>query len=306
MSTVTIVVFCNKNDFFLTKICISSIRYFYPDIEILLVKDELNGKFSTKELEKRFQVNIFDCGKRKFGWAAAKTFFLLQANVGKKYLLLDSDIVFIEPFLERLLPKVNFNDIVVSADFYENVYTKHVRETYFDVTEVETFDPTYAYPGFFFNTGQIFITGGAISVEQLFPFFDRSAFPYWKRLDTFPLVDQSLYNYLFPTLTKRNELTLETDKFMIWSESEEAKNITLDKVIARCEHGGLIHWAGARRTPYLKKMSNSSVLEFFEQEYYKNIFLGSWLKFYRTQAHILNGYYVRLRNKMTPQKKADT
>ena len=102
MVDLTIVVFCNKLDFFLTRICVASIRYFYKDIKILLVKDELNGKFSTKEIEKKFNVEIYDCGRKKFGWAASKTFFLLQAKDGQKYLLLDSDTVFIEPFLERI------------------------------------------------------------------------------------------------------------------------------------------------------------------------------------------------------------
>ena len=55
---ISIVVFCNAKDYFLTKICVASIRHFYPDIEILLVKDELNGKFSTRILERNFKVKV--------------------------------------------------------------------------------------------------------------------------------------------------------------------------------------------------------------------------------------------------------
>lgn len=53
MVNITIVVFCNKLDFFLTRICVTSIRYFYPSIRILLVKDEIHGRFSTSLFERR-------------------------------------------------------------------------------------------------------------------------------------------------------------------------------------------------------------------------------------------------------------
>jgi hypothetical protein len=56
INDLTIVVCCNKKDFFFARICIASIRYYYPDINIELIKDPGNGKFNSGELEKYFNV----------------------------------------------------------------------------------------------------------------------------------------------------------------------------------------------------------------------------------------------------------
>ncbi len=58
-----IYIICHKLDFFLTKIAVASIRYYYPDVEINLIKDELNGDFATKDLEKYFKVKIVQLEK---------------------------------------------------------------------------------------------------------------------------------------------------------------------------------------------------------------------------------------------------
>lgn len=34
MDSISVVIFANRRDFFLTKLCVASIRYYYPEIEI--------------------------------------------------------------------------------------------------------------------------------------------------------------------------------------------------------------------------------------------------------------------------------
>lgn len=297
MDDLTIVVFCNKLDFFLTRICVASIRYFYKDIKILLVKDELNGKFPTKEIEKKFNVEIYDCGRKKFGWAASKTFFLLQSKVGQKYLLLDSDTVFIEPFLERIYLDLTASAFIISADYYSDIHTSHINCTYFEVQKVLKYDPCYRYPGYFFNTGQLFITGGKINKKHLANYFDSDNFPYWTRLDLFPMVDQSVYNYIFPKLHAEGTIELKPQQFMLWSEGSEAKRVALNEVIAKTSKGGLIHWAGAKRTPVINKMSRNDILDFFQNEYYKKVALGKLRIEKRKAEFIIYSYWLRAKNK---------
>ena len=62
INDLTIVVCCHKKDYFLARICVASIRYYYPSILIELVKDEGNGKFNTTELEKNLHVKAVDLG----------------------------------------------------------------------------------------------------------------------------------------------------------------------------------------------------------------------------------------------------
>ena len=61
---------------------------------------------------------------------------------------------------------------------------------------------------------------------------------------------------------------------MIWSESREAQEIGLEDIISGREMRGLIHWAGALRVPYLKSMTRSDLLIYFEDYYYTFIPYG--------------------------------
>lgn len=298
MVDIKIVIAVNKKDVWFCRICVASIRYYYPDVEIFLLKDELNGKFATKEIEKKFGVKVYDCGKKIFGWAASKTFFLLQAEKGKRFLIMDSDIVFIEPFLERILSEMDNANFIVSGDLYSDVYSQHVKETYFDTEKLLEFDPEYKYPGFLFNTGQIFVTGGLVTNEDLSEFFNSEAYPFWKRRDLFPLVDQSVYNYVFPRLHNAERIKLHSQKFMIWSESKEAKMLELNNVISKTATGGVIHWAGAKRTPFIQKMTRNDIIEFFQNEYYKYDILGTVKILWRKYLFVSNSYFQRIKHKM--------
>ena len=124
LNDLTIVVCCNKRDFFFAKICIASIRYYYPEIAIELVKDAGNGNFDTKDMENVFNVKLIDLGIKKLGWSGAKFHYLYQMPKGKKVLLLDADIVFTGPFLERMKELYMNNDYVVSAEFNQNPYSE--------------------------------------------------------------------------------------------------------------------------------------------------------------------------------------
>ena len=44
----------------LTSICVASIRYWYPDIPIYLIKDEVDGSFSTREIERIWNVGVME------------------------------------------------------------------------------------------------------------------------------------------------------------------------------------------------------------------------------------------------------
>lgn len=275
----TIVICCNKKDFFLAKICIASIRYYYPEIAIELVKDIGNGDFNTKDLEIYFNVRLVDLGIKKLGWSSAKFHYLYQMPKGKKVLILDADIVFAGPFLERMNTLYSENDYVVSADYNDDPYSDWSKITYFDTKKIEATFPAYYFPGFFFNAGQIFATVGSIDAGELDNYFDRNNYPFWKEPEIFPLVDQSVYNYLLPTLAREGKLSLGIAHFMLWSKSDATKNITLQSVVDGSFQGGLIHWAGDLRTPYLQKMTRCDILIFFEEYYLKKIPMGYVLKY---------------------------
>ena len=278
VNDLTVVVCCNRKDVFLARICIASIRYYYPDIDIELVKDPGNGTFNTHELEKYFGVHVVDLGIPKLGWGASKIHYLAKVPEGKKILLIDADIVFISPFLERLKEVISSHDWVVNYEVVQDPCDAFIAETYYDFFKIIEAYPKFTYPGFVFNTGQLFITGGPVSREQLEPFFDFDHYPFWKQRKLFPMVDQSMLNILLPILSSENKLKVGTERFMLWGMSDAVMNLSLKAIQEKKLTDGLIHWAGCMRIPCVRKMSRGDILLFFESYYYEKVPFGVYRK----------------------------
>lgn len=288
-----ILIVCNKKDYFLTRILIGSIKYYYPEIEIFIIKDYLNGSFNTTEMECFLNVKIMDLGIRKYGWSAAKMHFLFTKEFqSEKFLVLDSDIVFAGKFLEKLYEESKNFEIAVSSHPSENPYSEFVKKTYYSYDFLKSYSPSFEFPGYFFNGGQMIVTPGTLNPDEVSDFFDLSKFPYWKRLDLLPFVDQSLLNFILPLKEQKGEIKIYKGNFMVWSESKETLDLEMEKIKKGIEYPFLIHWAGAIRIPHLKKMTRNDILEFFEAYYYKQIPLG---KLKRLRNHLLSAfdYYAR-------------
>lgn len=298
INELSIVICCNKKDFFLARICIASIRYYYPIIPIELIKDPGNGKFNSHELEKYFNVKVIDLKIKKMGWSGAKFHYLYQKQDGKKVLILDADIVFIGPFLERLLPSIEINDYVISKEGNNLSDMDFVRQTYFDIDSIKLAYPLYKFPGYFFNAGQIFLTLGSIEKKVLNEFFNANEYPFWRKKELFPLVDQSVYNYLLPTMEAQQKIKLGKEKFMIWAKSKESLNTSLKEVAEKTNQSGLIHWAGCLRFSYVSKMLRGDILTFFEDYYYSRVKMGNTLKAFRKIIPVSEFYVKQLYYKL--------
>ncbi|MBB1284683.1 hypothetical protein HRH25_09895 [Flavisolibacter sp. BT320] len=282
MMDISVVIGVNKRDLWLCRICVASIRYYYPDVKIYLLKDELNGKFSTKEVEKNWNVEQIKYPVKRFGWGAAKMhFFCDQRFAERKFLVLDSDIVITgrildEPFLKRF-----DQDIIISEEYPVNPNSKWFTQTYFDYDVIRSHDPDFTFGGFTFNTGQIFCKGSFLDPKIVEPYFNFNGMPSWKRMDLFPLVDQSVLNYVLPQQLKSGNIRIGRQSFMLWSETDRVKGLSLDEIKSGESLPFVIHWAGAFRTPLLGKMTRGDILSFFEKKYYEKIFGGAVLRYTR-------------------------
>lgn len=257
---------CYKGDFHLTKICVASIRYWYPDIPITLVKDYTIGFFDTSLIEKHWNVNTMEFVNQKFGWSFIKLepFFLKPEH---KMFLIDSDIVFLGPILDKL------NEF--DADFTIHGESNDLDgiSQYYNPELVRKFlDPAFEYPGYVFNCGQIVGTAGILSKKDFEHLIDYSGLtPELKFPEIFSHADQGIMNYTIHSKELKKEIQVGSYRMSIWSESKEMETIDLEAIKNKNrKHPRLIHYAGSKplKTTDMKRYD---ILAFFEEIYYSKL-----------------------------------
>ena len=280
VSNFCIIIFCHKKDFFLARILVASIRYYYPAAEIYLCKDLLKGSFDTSEMEIYWDVKILDLGIAKFGWSAAKMHFYLSDKLkGKKALLLDSDIVFTGRVLDRLIPLAMENDVVISPEYHNGNEGTWLKKQFYDIDIVQKMHPEFKLPGYYFNCGQLIARSELFTDDEVKGVFDRNKFPFWTNLKDFPLVDQGVLNYLLPFKQQKNEIKIAKDEYYIWIDSDFARQMDFKEVIKGDKYPYMLHWAGNERIPYIYGMFRGDILVFFQKLYYKKIPNGKIKRF---------------------------
>lgn len=288
---IKIVIFCYRKDYYFTRICVASIRYYYPNIQIYLVKDYKDGYFSSQDLEKYFGCTVLDLGVRIYGWGTAKIHFLLQTRLKKeRYLILDTDTVFIGPVLSQV-KKIPDADFIVSPErIGKRPEGPFFRRIYYPYSWVKRVFPDLHFPGYIFNSGQFIGTPGILVAKDIAPVFDPTIFPYWRKRSKGYLrsSDQGLLNIMLPLMAHRGDIQLKAVPFMWWSESKKVKSsIVLEKI----KHGTypyLIHWAGPYKNPNIWTMTRADILDFFQRAYYRRLPLG-------TLRYFVNRYYLTVK-----------
>ncbi len=264
MDSISIVIFANRRDFFLTKLCVASIRYYYPEVEIYLVKDILNGNFNSNLIEKKFNVKSIRLSKKYFGWGAAKLHFLIENKLSqKKILFLDSDIVFLGKVLNKLLN--NNSSFILNPEYFSFPLESLVKKYYVDPDKIKHIFPQYEFPGYFFNVGQMVLTPSYVEESLINLCFDKNKFPYYTRIDSFNTAEQSILNVVLPIVFNNHNIKPGLVDFMKWSVSffENNKNNNADFLIdGNCQY--LLHYAGDVRTRNLAKMKGFKLLSFFK------------------------------------------
>lgn len=287
MPNLKFLVTCTKSDLWMTKICIASIRYYYPSNEIFVIKDKLLGDFSINELVKFWNVDEITYETDMFGISASKMFFYVDENFGDDFfMVLDSDIV--------LMGQLDFDefdfDVAVSVEYEKEPSRQIIRDLYFDITEMQKYG--YNFPGYFFNAGQLVCKRGFLFKwkDELSEYFDFKKLPRWIKLDILPKHDQSLINYFFPKLESEKKLKIGKFDFMIWTGWESANKFSL-KEIRETGVPYLLHYAGAYRNKYVSKMARPDILNYFRDFYYSRIPYGGLISNTQNVINFIE-YYV--------------
>ena len=252
----------HRSDFRFTRCCVASIRRWYPDIRVTLIKDSAGGTYDTSDLERCCKVDLFPSATTRFGFGMARLEALFLPE-RERCLIVDSDIVFAGPVLGRL--EAFDEDFVVEGVDHT---PEETRQNYFDPDAVGALFPDFHYPGFVFNIGQMVATTGILKREMFEPFVQFSEPRRLLRRDLFFCFDQGVLNFILLRLAQRGVLTIRRDRFMKWAGALNPQDVTIDRMENGPPYEFLIHWAG-RKHAILSANLLPHVLAHFEAAYYK-------------------------------------
>lgn len=275
----------------MTRICIASIRFWYPDVPIWLLKDHHYGNFSSSEMEKYWNVQVYPARRKELGWGFGKLEVMTELPA-RRFLFLDSDTAFAGRVLDHL--ESLEEDLVVENKDY--VAIDEVEDQFFSLDAVHQLDLTFKFPGFGFNTGQFVATTGLVTRGDLEGLVDWQTLTV-KHAEVFKKGEQGLLNYVVLRKMQRGELTLRREPLMVWpGEIGHAKHIQVRDFTSQGLHRQVIHWAGMRWGKTPEEMLRSDILLHFESIYYRRVPLGAWLcKWRRARFRVQRDFIMPLK-----------
>lgn len=273
-----------RYDFIHLRICIASIRYWYPDIPVSLIKDNASWKFNTDVLEKKWKLDVLRTSIKEYGWGFGKleTLFLSEAQ---HFLVLDSDTVLTGYILDEIMD--------INADFIvddEVQPEKEIKRLYYDRDKVKMIFPSFVYPGYTFNSGQWFGSSKKISEDDFAPLVDWKPMPVLKYPESFMPGDQGILNLVIHLRESQVQIKVQRTKIMLWPKDKGADSVSLESIRTKQNTiNRIIHWAGLKKDK-LSQYERYDILKFYLGYFKKDlswvtIFLfestAKWLNFER-------------------------
>jgi hypothetical protein len=262
----------------LTRICVASIRYFYPRVPIKLLAGDILERGLARELQKYWNVGMVDLPVGDYGSGFIKLEPLF-GPAGQRFMVLDVDTVFAGKVLEHRAQ----SDAPFIVDD-EDLPDAKLKQLYYDWDKLRAIDPGVQPARKAFNTGQWFGVAGVIKRED----FDR--WVEWtlpRRLrypGCFMTGDQGVQNYVMLQKEALEGLRVERRVIMRWPGHSMA-GIDAASVAKGTAPPVVVHWAGMK-TMFLRNMAGSDLLEFFEAFYYSKLPIGRLCRIFALWRHI--------------------
>lgn len=275
----SVVVLCWAGDFRLARICLASVRYFYPRLPLYLMKDITKGDFDTSELEENLSVSTKGLSGA-YGKFFGKIELLFLPELGR-FLFIDADQIMTGPVVDAL-ERVEA-EFVVEPDNHAHPASDVVDRLYYNRRLLGQWNPGYEMPPYHFNSGQWVARAGVLSRDDFNDIVDWNPRLTIRDPGIFCMTDQSILNYCFFRLARAGRITLQSAHFMLLVRTEDCRRAALDEIAARRAPPLLFHWAGEHKS-FVGLMKRSDLLRFFEQWYYRRLKHGTRLRWSRRLA----------------------
>jgi hypothetical protein len=257
-----------------TRICVASVRYFYPEIPIRLLVGGCLQRGLADELQGYWEVGTTDLPRGDYGWGFVKLEPLFGPP-GKKFLVLDSDTVLTGPVLdvwnESRAPFLVDEEKQCEAD---------TKRLYYDWEKVRKIDPNALPPRFVFNSGQWFGTAGVLTRGDFAPWVEWTMPRKLRYPEHFMPGEQGILNYVLNQKAAIGGLRVELRQIMIWP-GHSMCGLDARTVSKRAAPAGVVHWAGVKRARQ-RKMIGADLLAFFERMYYQRLPAGEARRLFRS------------------------
>ena len=254
-----IYVLCTSRDLWLAKISVASIRHWYADMPVTLIKDRTLGDFSTDEMERCWNVSSMALAHDRCGLGFAKIELLLR-SVRERFLVLDADTVMCGPVL-ALLEKFA-DDFIVPGTPIDKTRDHSFTSIYFHLDRLGKLDPAFRYPGYAFNTGVFVGTSGILTRDLFEPHLIWSSPIRLKAPEIFSCADQGILNYVLMKRAAQGALSLRCANFMIWGFAPQAKRLDVQRIAARRGYDAIVHYAGSKPASIIEFPAAELLLHF--------------------------------------------
>lgn len=249
-----------------TRICVASVRYFYPDIPLRLLVGGRLQQGLAEELQRYWNVEVADLPQGDYGWGFVKLEPLFGPP-GERFLVLDSDTVLAGPVLNIWLE--NGAPFLVDD---EQLSESDTHRLYYDWQKVQAIDSQSRPPQFVFNSGQWFGTAGILTRADFAPLLEWGMPPRLRHPQYFMPGEQGILNYVLNQKAILAGLRVERRTIMRWPVYG-MQGLEAEGVARRVAAPLVVHWAGIKKARQ-RDMVGSDLLAYFENEYYAKIRFG--------------------------------
>jgi hypothetical protein len=250
-----------------TRICVASVRYFYPEIPIRLLAGGRLQRGLADELLHYWNVVTADLRLTgEYGWGFVKLEPLFGPH-NEQFLVLDSDTVLTGPVLE-LWNKCSAPFLVDNEDQAE----ADVRRLYYDWEKLQMIEPNALPPRFVFNSGQWFGTAGVLTRNDFAPWVNWTMPRSLRHPTCFMPGEQGILNYVLNQKSARGGLLVERQQLMRWA-GHSINDVSVEAVSQRNVAPRVVHWAGVKKARQ-QDMAGADLLGYFEQLYYERLLGG--------------------------------
>jgi hypothetical protein len=264
----------------LTRICVASIRYFYPDVPIRLLAGDILQRGLSDELKRYWDVDLVDLPEGDYGWGLVKMEPLFGPP-GQSFLVMDVDTV----MTGRVLDVRAKSDAPFFVDD-EQLSDADFKRLYYDWEKLREIDPKAQCARTAFNVGQWFGTAGLVKREEFDRWVDWTLPRRLRYPEHFMGGDQGVVNYVILQKEAFDGLRIDRQTIMRWP-GNSMDGLDVESVANGTAPPLVIHWAGMKNA-FLSNMVGGDLLLFFEKFYYQRLPARRW------QCAVDNCYHVWL------------